>query len=114
MSTSNGMRCAVIISTTQDIHGRAIIDFLGRAHGNSVRARHAGRYIMAGLHNIIGGEIYEYAKLQAKTREMATHRMQAYVKSIRAGAIVAVRYTTSMIATGASEILAYGTAVKFS
>jgi uncharacterized protein YbjQ (UPF0145 family) len=82
------MRCAVIISTTQDIHGRAITDFLGLAHGNSVRARQEWRDIMAALQNIIGGEISDYAK------------------SIQAGAIVSVRYTTSMIATGASEILA--------
>jgi uncharacterized protein YbjQ (UPF0145 family) len=104
----------MIVSTTQDIPGREITEVLGLARGNSVRARHAGRDIMAGLRNLVGGEIAEYAKLQAETREMATRRMTEYAESIDADAVVGVRYTTSMIASGASEILAYGTAVKLS
>ncbi len=108
------MRRGVIISTTQDIPGRAITEVLGLARGNSVRARHAGRDIMASFRNLIGGEITEYARLQAETREMATRRMEEFATSIGADAVVGVRYTTSMIATGASEILAYGTAVKLS
>lgn len=77
-----------------------------------MRARHAGRDIMASLRNLVVGEISEYANLQAETREMATRRMIEFAESIGADAVVSVRYTTSMIAAGASEILAYGTAVK--
>jgi uncharacterized protein YbjQ (UPF0145 family) len=104
----------MIESTTQDVPGREITEILGIARGNSVRARHVGRDIMAGLRNIIGGEIPEYAELQAQTREMATWRMVEHAQSMGADAVVMVRYTTSMIAAGASEILAYGTAVKLS
>mgnify|MGYP002638149976 FL=1 len=108
------MRRVMIVTTTQDIPGREITELLGLARGNSVRARHAGRDIMAGLRNIVGGEISEYAKLQAETREMATRRMVEFAESLGADAVVSVRYTTSMITSGASEILAYGTAVKLS
>ncbi|MBT7468625.1 MAG: YbjQ family protein [Chloroflexi bacterium] len=104
----------MIVTTTQGIPGREITELLGLARGNSVRARHAGRDIMAGLRNIVGGEISEYAKLQAETREMATRRMVEFAESLGADAVVSVRYTTSMITSGASEILAYGTAVKLS
>jgi len=104
----------MIVTTTQGIPGREITEILGLARGNSVRARHAGRDIMAGLRNIVGGEISEYAKLQAETREMATRRMVEFAESLGADAVVSVRYTTSMITSGASEILAYGTAVKLS
>ena len=104
----------MIVTTTQDIPGREITEILGLARGNSVRARHAGRDIMAGLRNIVGGEISEYAKLQAETREMATRRMIQFAESLGADAVVGIRYTTSMITSGASEILAYGTAVKLS
>jgi len=108
------MRRVMIVTTTQGIPGREITELLGLARGNSVRARHAGRDIMAGLRNIVGGEISEYAKLQAETREMATRRMVEFAESLGADAVVSVRYTTSMITSGASEILAYGTAVKLS
>lgn len=104
----------MIVSTTQDIPGREITEVLGLARGNSVRARHAGRDILAGLRNLVGGEISEYARLQAETREMATRRMEEFAAEMGADAVVGVRYTTSMIASGASEILAYGTAVKLS
>ena len=106
------MRNALIVTTTQDVPGREITEILGLARGNSVRARHAGRDIMTTLRNLVGGEISEYAKLQAETREMATRRMIELAESMGADAVVSVRYTTSMIAAGASEILAYGTAVK--
>ena len=104
----------MIVTTTQGIPGREITEILGLARGNSVRARHAGRDIMAGLRNIVGGEISECAKLQAETREMATRRMIQFAESLGADAVVGIRYTTSMITSGASEILAYGTAVKLS
>ncbi len=102
----------MLISTTQDLPGREIVEIVGVARGNSVRARHAGRDIMAALRNLVGGEIQEYAKLQAETREMATRRMIEFAEAMGADAVVGVRYTTSMISSGASEILAYGTAVK--
>jgi len=95
-----------------DIPGREITEVIGLARGNSVRARHAGRDIVAALRNLVGGEIVEYARLQAETREMATRRMVAEAEQMGADAVVGIRYTTSMIASGASEILAYGTAVK--
>jgi uncharacterized protein YbjQ (UPF0145 family) len=104
----------MIVSTTQDIPGREISEILGLARGNSVRARHAGRDILAALRNLVGGEITEYARLQAETREMATRRMEEFAAEMGADAVVGVRYTTSMIASGAYEILAYGTAVKLS
>lgn len=104
----------IIESTTQDIPGREITEILGLVRGNSVRARHVGRDIVAGLRNIIGGEIPEYARLQAETRDMANRRMMDQAQSMGADAVVTIRYTTSMIASGASEILAYGTAVKLS
>ncbi len=102
----------MIVTTTPEIPGREVDEVLGLARGNSVRARHAGRDIMAALRNLVGGEIQEYARLQAETREMATRRMIEQAESLGANAIVSMRYTTSMIASGASEILAYGTAVK--
>ena len=102
----------MIESTTQDVPGREVTEILGVVRGNSVRARHLGRDIMAGLRNIVGGEITEYAELQAQTREVATRRMVEQADLVGADAVVMIRYTTSMIASGASEILAYGTAVK--
>ena len=102
----------MIESTIQDIPGREITQILGVVRGNSVRARHVGRDIIASVKNLIGGEISEYAELQAETREMANRRMMEQAQSLGADAVVSIRYTTSMIAAGASEILAYGTAVK--
>ena len=102
----------MIESTTQDIPGREITEILAVVRGNSVRARHVGRDIIASVKNLIGGEISEYAELQAETREMANGRMMEQAQSLGADAVVSIRYTTSMIAAGASEILAYGTAVK--
>ena len=104
----------MIESTIQDIPGREIPQILGVVRGNSVRARHVGRDIIASVKNLIGGEISEYAKLQAETREMANRRMMEQAQSLGADAVVNIRYTTAMIAAGASEILAYGTAVKLS
>jgi len=104
----------MIESTKQDIPGREITQILGVVRGNSVRARHVGRDIIASVKNLIGGEISEYAKLQAETREMANRRMMEQAQSLGADAVVNIRYNTSMIAAGASEILAYGTAVKLS
>ncbi|NVK27962.1 MAG: YbjQ family protein [Flavobacteriia bacterium] len=102
----------MIISTTDNIPNREITEILGVARGSTVRARNVGRDIFAGLKNIVGGEISEYTKLQAQSREQAMQRMELDAHKLGADAIVNVRLTTSMVMQGASEILAYGTAVK--
>ncbi len=102
----------MIITNTESIANREITETLGIARGSTVRARNIGRDIFAGLKNIIGGEISEYTKLQANSREQALERMIADGKKMGADAIVNVRLASSMVMQGASEILAYGTAVK--
>ncbi len=102
----------IIISTTDFIPNREIEEILGIARGSTVRARNIGRDFFAGLKNIVGGEIDEYTKLQAQSREQALQRMIQDAQKLNADAIVNVRLTTSMVMQGASEILAYGTAVK--
>ena len=102
----------MIITTTENIPNKKIAETLGICRGSTVRARNVGRDIFAGLKNIIGGEIQEYTKLQAQAREQALERMINDAKKLGANAIVNVRFTTSMVMQGASEILAYGTAVK--
>lgn len=104
----------MITTTGFDVPNREVTEILDVVRGNSVRARHVGRDIVAGLKNIVGGEIREYAVLQAETREIANTRMIEQAEKLGADAIIGIRYTTSMIASGASEILAYGTAVKLS
>ena len=102
----------MIITTTENIPNKKIKEALGICRGSTVRARNVGRDIFAGLKNIIGGEIQEYTKLQAQSREQALERMINDAEKLGANAIVNVRFTTSMVMQGASEILAYGTAVK--
>ena len=102
----------MIVTTTETIPGREVTQILGIARGSTVRARNFGRDIFAGLKNLVGGEIDEYTKLQAHAREQAMHRMQQDAQRLGADAIINVRLTTSMVMQGASEILAYGTAVK--
>ena len=101
----------MIIVNTPDIHNKKITETLGIARGSTVRARNVGQDIFAGLKNIIGGEISEYTKLQAQSREQALQRMTEDAERMGANAIVNVRLTTSMVMQGCSEILAYGTAV---
>ena len=102
------------ICTTETLPGSQITESLGVARGSTVRARNIGRDIFAGLKNIVGGEIDEYTRLQAQAREQAIQRMIQDAEKLGADAVVNVRFTTSMIMQGASEILAYGTAVKLS
>lgn len=102
------------LSTTDQIHGKPIIEALGIARGSTVRARNMGRDIFAGFKNLVGGEISEYTKLQAQSREQAIQRMKEDAEKMGANAIVNVRFTTAMIMQGCAEILAYGTAVKVS
>ena len=102
----------MIVTTTETIPNREIREIIGIARGSTVRARNVGRDIFAGLKNIVGGEISEYTKLQAQSREQAMQRMVEDAESLNADAIVNIRFTTTMVMQGASEILAYGTAVK--
>ncbi len=102
----------MIVTTTETIPNREITEIIDIARGSTVRARNIGRDIFAGLKNIVGGEIEEYTKLQAQSREQAMQRMLADGKKMGADAIINVRLTTSMVMQGCSEILAYGTAVK--
>lgn len=103
----------MIICTIENYPGKEISQVLGIARGSTVRARNVGRDIFAGLKNLIGGEIEEYTKLQAQAREQALQRMLKDAENLGADGIMNVRFSTSMIMQGASEILAYGTAVKF-
>jgi uncharacterized protein YbjQ (UPF0145 family) len=102
----------MIISTTENIPNKEIEAILGIARGSTVRARNIGRDIFAGLKNIVGGEIEEYTKLQAQARDQALERLIKDGQKLGADAIINVRFTSSTIMQGASEILAYGTAVK--
>ncbi len=102
----------MIITTTETIPNKTTAEILGVARGSTVRARNIGRDIFAGLKNIVGGEISEYTKLQADSREQAMQRMVQDAQSMGADAVINVRLTTSMVMQGCSEILAYGTAVK--
>lgn len=101
----------MILTTTPTIPNKTIKKTLGIARGSTVRARNVGQDIFAGLKNIIGGEISEYTKLQAQSREQALQRMTKDAENLGANAIINVRLTTSMVMQGCSEILAYGTAV---
>lgn len=102
----------MIITTTDFVPNREITEILGVARGSTVRARNFGSDIFAGLKNLVGGEIDEYTKLQASSREQALQRMTDDAKRLNADAVINVRLTTSMVMQGAAEILAYGTAVK--
>jgi uncharacterized protein YbjQ (UPF0145 family) len=101
----------MIIVTSENIAGKRIVKTLGLVRGNTVRARHIGRDILAGLRNIVGGEVHEYAKLVAESREQSLDRMSAEAAELGANAVIAARFTTSVLMGGAAELLAIGTAV---
>ena len=101
----------MIVTTSETIAGRRIVKTLGVVRGNTIRARHLGRDILAGLRNLVGGEISEYTKLMAESREQALDRMRDEAGRLGADAVVAVRFTTSFLSAGAAELLSYGTAV---
>ena len=101
----------MIVVTTETVPGRRIVNTLGLVRGNTVRARHIGKDILAGLRNIVGGEVLEYAKLISESREQSLDRMVAEAESLGANAVVTTRFTTSMMMGGAAELLAVGTAV---
>jgi uncharacterized protein YbjQ (UPF0145 family) len=101
----------VIIVTTEGVEGKSIKRTLGLVRGNTIRARHLGKDIMALLRNIVGGEITDYTKMMAESREQALDRLVEEAEKMGANAVINLRFTTSMIMQNASEILAYGTAV---
>jgi len=101
----------MLLSTTDEIFGKKIVKHLGLVKGNTIRARHLGRDIVAGLRNIVGGEVVEYTKLLAEAREQALDRMVEEAGKLGANAVVGLRFSTAEIMQHAAEILAYGTAV---
>jgi uncharacterized protein YbjQ (UPF0145 family) len=101
----------MLITTTDEIAGRKIVKVLGLVRGNTIRARHVGNDIMAGLRNLVGGEISNYTKMMGESREQALDRMVEEAQDLGANAIVGLRFSTSMVMQAAAEILAYGTAV---
>lgn len=101
----------MIVVTSETIANKRIIKTLGLVRGNTVRARHIGKDILAGLRNIVGGEVHEYAKLIAESREQTLDRMITEAEELGANAIIASRFTTSVMMGGAAELLAIGTAV---
>ncbi len=102
----------MLITTQDEFADYDIIETIGLVRGNTIRARHIGKDILAGLRTIIGGEISEYTKMLAESREQSIDRMVVEAKSKNADAIVAMRFTTSPVMQGSAELLAYGTAVK--
>jgi uncharacterized protein YbjQ (UPF0145 family) len=101
----------MIITTSDHVEGKTVVKTIGLVKGNTIRARHVGQDLMAGLKKIVGGEISEYTEMMSEAREQAIQRMEDDAKSKGANAIIGMRFATSMIMQNASEVLAYGTAV---
>jgi uncharacterized protein YbjQ (UPF0145 family) len=102
---------AMIVTNIETVPGKAIVKHLGLVSGNTVRSKHAGRDLMAGLKNIFGGELKGYTELLTESRQEAVQRMIDQATAVGANAIVNVRFSTSSVAAGAAELYAYGTAV---
>ena len=101
----------MLLATTDTICGKTIVKHLGMVRGNTIRARHIGRDIMARLRNFVGGEISDYTKLMGESREQAIDRMVEEARDLGANAIVGIKFSTSEVMDSAAEILVYGTAV---
>ncbi len=101
----------MIVVTTSEVSAMRIVRTLGLVRGNTIRARHLGKDVLALLRNVAGGEIHEYTKMLAEAREQATHRLLEEAEALGANAVVGLRFQTSMIQAGAAEMLCYGTAV---
>ena len=101
----------MLLSNLEIVPGRRISKHLGLVQGSSVRAKHIGRDIMAGLKNIVGGELKGYTELLQESRQEATERMQEQAKAVGANAVLNIRFSTSSVAAGAAELFVYGTAV---
>jgi uncharacterized protein YbjQ (UPF0145 family) len=102
----------VILTNIDSVPGKSIVQHLGLVQGSTIRAKHIGRDFMAGLKNIVGGELKGYTELLQESRDEALERMTDQARRLGANAVINVRFTTSSVAQGASEILAYGTAVR--
>ena len=102
----------MLLSNTEEIPGQTIREFYGVVTGSTVRAKHIGRDLMAGLKNIVGGELKGYTELLGEARQEAVRRMTEQAEAIGANAVVNVRFQTSSVAQGAAELFAYGTAVR--
>lgn len=102
----------MLLTTTDYAVGHEVTEVLGLVRGNVIRARHVGNDIVAGLRNLVGGEVNEYTKLMAEAREQAVDRMIKHAESLGADGIIGVNFTTAAVTQGAAEILAFGTAVK--
>jgi uncharacterized protein YbjQ (UPF0145 family) len=114
MTTMIASRTNVLITTIDTVAGHEIVQVIGLVRGSTVRAKHIGTDIVAGLKNLVGGEMTGYSSLMAGAREQAIDRMVAEAHAMGANAVVGFRMETSAIMAGASEIVAYGTAVKLS
>ena len=102
-----------MVLTTQDrFEDRTVTTTLGLMRGNTARSRNVGRDILAAFRNLVGGEVVEYTKLLAEAREQAIDRMVAHAHELGADGVVAIRFTTSAVASGVAELFVYGTAVK--
>lgn len=102
----------MIVTTLSRVPGHRIVDHHGLVRGNTIRARHLGRDIMAVFRNVAGGEVREYTKMMAESREQSLDRMVEEAEALGAGAVVCVRFETSMLMKGAAEMMCYGTAVS--
>lgn len=102
----------MIVATTEAVAGHRVARTLGLVRGSSIRARHVGRDLIAGLRNLAGGELHEYTKLLAEAREQAIDRMVAEAEALGADGILAVRFQSAEVSRGAAEMVCYGTAVE--
>ncbi len=102
----------MLVTNIETIPGQQIIEHYGLVQGSTIRAKHVGRDFMAGLKNIVGGELKGYTQLLSESRQEALNRMQAQAAELGANAVINVRFSTSSVAQGAAEILCYGTAVR--
>ena len=99
------------VVTTPNVLGKTVVRTLGLVRGNTIRARHVGKDIMAAMRNLVGGEVTEYAKLLAESREQALGRMVEQAEALDANAVIGLQFQTSVVMGGAAEMMAYGTAV---
>tara|TARA_B100000609_G_C17221433_1_gene440308 strand:+ start:5027 stop:5407 length:381 start_codon:yes stop_codon:yes gene_type:complete len=111
LTYDKGKERSMLLANTETIPGYRIVKYVGLVQGNTIRAKHIGRDFMAGLKNLVGGELKGYTELLTEARQQATERMEGHAKGLGANAIVNVRFATSSVAQGAAELFAYGTAV---
>ena len=102
----------MIIVTTDFVPGQEVIEALGVVRGSTIRAKHLGKDILAGLRSIVGGEVKEYTEMLMEARNESMRRLEAQADAVGADAVINLRFVTSQVMTGAAELLAYGTAVK--